>query len=60
MAHEAGLQVFANLMTGFPFETPENIDNNIKLVHEIWDAVYLFQVSGCLVPFPGNSNLSGI
>jgi radical SAM superfamily enzyme YgiQ (UPF0313 family) len=53
MAAAAGLQVYANLMIGFPWETPESLDNNLKLIHEIWDDVYLFQISGTLVPFPG-------
>ena len=53
MAAAAGLQVYANLMIGFPWETPESLDNNLKLIHEIWDDVYLFQISGSLVPFRG-------
>tara|TARA_B100000315_G_scaffold253674_1_gene292996 strand:+ start:10645 stop:12324 length:1680 start_codon:yes stop_codon:yes gene_type:complete len=53
MAHEAGLQVYANLMIGFPWETVESIENNIKLIYETQDAVFLYQVSGSLVPFPG-------
>ena len=30
MAYEAGLQVYANLMIGFPWETIESIDNNFS------------------------------
>jgi anaerobic magnesium-protoporphyrin IX monomethyl ester cyclase len=55
MAHEAGLVVYGCLMIGFPWETPKSIQNQIKGMHEVWDAVSLFQVSGCLTPFPGTA-----
>jgi len=55
LAHEAGLEVYGCLMTGFPWETPENVENQIKFVHEVWDYVSLFQVSGSLMPFPGTA-----
>ena len=53
MAAASGLKVHANFMIGFPWETPKHIDNTLKLAYEIWDDVFLFQVSGSLVPFPG-------
>lgn len=53
LAHKAGLEVYGCLMTGFPWETPENIANQIAFVREVWDSVSLFQVSGSLMPFPG-------
>lgn len=53
MAAEAGLQVYGNLMTGFPWETPKHVENNIKFIRETWKPVSLFQVSGSLTPFPG-------
>ena len=53
IASEAGLKVWANLIVGFPWETAESIDNTLKMVYEIWDEVFLFQVSGALIPFPG-------
>jgi radical SAM superfamily enzyme YgiQ (UPF0313 family) len=53
MAHEVGLEVYGCLMTGFPWETVESVDNQIKFIHEVWDDVSLFQVSGSLMPFPG-------
>jgi radical SAM superfamily enzyme YgiQ (UPF0313 family) len=55
LATAVGLQVFGCLMTGFPWEKPENVENTIKLVRELWDAVYLFQISGALTPFPGTA-----
>lgn len=55
MAHEAGLVVYGCLMTGFPWEKPENVQNQIDFIHEIWNDVSLFQVSGSLVPFPGTN-----
>ena len=54
IAHEVGLEVYANLMSGFPWETVESIENNIKLIREIWNEVFIFQVSGSLIPFPGS------
>ena len=53
LAAKAGLKVYANLMVGFPWETPKHIDNTLNMVREIWDDVFLFQVSGSLIPFPG-------
>jgi len=52
-AAAAGLKVYANLMIGFPWETAKHINNTLKMVYEIWDDVFLFQVSGSLVPYPG-------
>ncbi len=53
LAHKAGLEVYGCLMTGFPWETEKHIENQIKLIYELWDSVSLFQVSGSLMPFPG-------
>lgn len=53
MAHKAGLEVYGCLMTGFPWETPESVENQISFIREVWDSVSLFQVSGSLMPFPG-------
>ncbi|MFA6923653.1 MAG: radical SAM protein [Bacteroidales bacterium] len=55
LAHEAGLEVYGCLMTGFPWETTQSIQNQIDLIHKTWDAVSLFQVSGSLMPFPGTA-----
>jgi len=55
MAHKAGLEVYGCLMTGFPWETPKSVENQIKFIHELWDDVSLFQVSGSLMPFPGTA-----
>lgn len=53
LAHGAGLEVYGCLMVGFPWESPASIENQINFVHEVWDDVSLFQVSGSLMPFPG-------
>ena len=53
LAAKVGLKVYANLMIGFPWETPKHIDNTLNMVREIWDDVFIFQVSGSLIPFPG-------
>ena len=54
-AHEAGLEVYGCLMTGFPWETEKSVENQIKFIRETWNAVSLFQVSGSLMPFPGTA-----
>ena len=53
MAHGVGLEVYACLMTGFPWETTKHIQNQIDYIHEVWNDVSLFQVAGSLTPFPG-------
>jgi len=35
LAAKAGLKVYANLMVGFPWETPKHIDNTLNMVREI-------------------------
>ena len=55
MAYEVGLEVYACLMTGFPWETPKHVENQIKLIHKLWKEVSLFTVSGALTPFPGSA-----
>ena len=52
-AAAAGLQVVTNLMFGFPWETTKSLDNTLRLIYDIWDATYMFQVSGAVIPFPG-------
>jgi hypothetical protein len=41
-------------MFGFPWETPAHLDETLDMVYQIWDATYMFQVSGAVVPFPGS------
>lgn len=55
MAAEAGLQVFVNMMTGFPWETPESVQRTIDFIEKISSATFLFQVAGSIVPFPGTA-----
>lgn len=53
IAHKAGLQVDSYLMFGFPWETPQSLQNTLNMVYELWDDVHLFNGSGSLTPFPG-------
>lgn len=53
--HEAGIQVFANMMVGLPWSGPENIKNGIDFFHSVKDAVHLWQLSGAIVPLPGTA-----
>jgi|TARA_Y100000296_G_scaffold40071_1_gene46244 magnesium-protoporphyrin IX monomethyl ester (oxidative) cyclase len=53
--HEAGIQVFANMLVGLPWETPKNIQNGIDFFHSVKDAVHLWQLSGAIIPLPGTA-----
>ena len=55
MAHEAGLEVYCCLMTGFPWEIPKHIQSQIDYMYKVWDKVSLFTVSGSIIPFPGSA-----
>jgi len=49
-----GMQVVTNLMFGFPWETVDHLNETLDMIYKIWDATYMFQVSGAVVPFPGS------
>jgi anaerobic magnesium-protoporphyrin IX monomethyl ester cyclase len=53
ITHEAGLETYACLMTGFPWEEVKHVQSQIDYVKKTWDYVSLYQVSGCIMPFPG-------
>jgi len=53
MTNKAGIKVYANFMTGFPWETSEQIQNTIDAVHKISPWVDQFSNKGVLIPEPG-------
>ena len=53
--YEAGIQVFANMMVGLPWEKEHNIKNGIKFFHDVKEAVHLWQLSGAIIPLPGTA-----
>jgi anaerobic magnesium-protoporphyrin IX monomethyl ester cyclase len=53
--YEAGIQVFANMMVGLPWEQEHNIKNGIKFFHDVKEAVHLWQLSGAIIPLPGTA-----
>lgn len=53
--YEAGIQVFANMMVGLPWEKEHNIENGIKFFHDVKEAVHLWQLSGAIIPLPGTA-----
>lgn len=55
IASKAGLKVYGCLMTGFPWESEKHVQNTIDFVNKTKDYVFLYQVSGAIVPFPGTS-----
>lgn len=52
-ASKYGFRLYINLMVGFPWETEEAILNQIKYIETHFNQVYVYQVSGSLVPYPG-------
>jgi magnesium-protoporphyrin IX monomethyl ester (oxidative) cyclase len=52
MCHKNGLRIFCNLMTGFPWEDASAVYNTIDFIRRHFNDVYVFQVSGSLVPYP--------
>lgn len=53
IAHAAGMQVGVYIMFGFPWQTVESLDNDLKMIRELWDHTHLFNGSGAVIPFPG-------
>ncbi len=52
MSAEADLRVYLNFMTGFPWETPKHVDRTLKVMKDLAEDTYLFQVYGAVVPYP--------
>lgn len=50
--HQLGLQIYVNLMAGFPWETPRHVHNTMDLVNQIAPMIYAFQCYGAVVPYP--------
>lgn len=53
MAAKYGFRIYVNLMTGFPWETEKSVENNISYISKHFNDVFIYQVSGSLVPYPG-------
>lgn len=53
MTQEEGIKVYANIMTGFPWEGPDEIQDTIDLVHRLSGWVDQFSNKGVLIPEPG-------
>lgn len=54
MTKEAGIKVYANFMTGFPWETPTQINNTTSMVHRIHPWADQLSAGNVLVPIPGS------
>ena len=52
---EAGIETHVNLMYGFPWETPEHIENQIRFVKYAAKLVNIFQTYGALIPYPNTA-----
>ncbi len=52
LTYKSGIRVYANIMTGFPWEGPQHISNTIDLVKTLSPYIYMYSVHGCVVPYP--------
>lgn len=52
-AARVGFRIYVNLMTGFPWESETGVINNINYIKRHFNQVYMYQVSGAIVPYPG-------
>lgn len=52
MTHKLGLQVYVNLMVGFPNDTIEALKNTLYFMKKNFLKVTIYQVSGSLCPYP--------
>lgn len=49
---KAGIPMYVNLMTGFPWETPVHVKKNIDFINKISKYVNCFQLYGAVIPYP--------
>lgn len=47
-----GIPMYVNLMTGFPWETPAHVNNDVKFIEEVGKYVSCFQLYGAVIPYP--------
>ncbi len=47
-----GIPMYVNLMTGFPWETPEHVKNNIRFIKQTDRYVNCYQLYGAVIPYP--------
>ncbi len=52
MTVKVGIPMYINLMTGFPWETPRHVENNMRFIRETDKYVYCFQLYGAVIPYP--------
>jgi len=52
MTGRLGLPMYINLMTGFPWQTPASVENEIKFIKAVDRYVYCYQLYGAVIPYP--------
>lgn len=52
MTGNLGLPMYVNLMTGFPWETPEHVEDDIRFIRSVEKHVNCFQLYGAVIPYP--------
>ncbi|MCP4591945.1 MAG: B12-binding domain-containing radical SAM protein [bacterium] len=52
MTGRVGVPQYINMMTGFPWETPESVEHNIRFIRTVGRHVNCFQLYGAVIPYP--------
>ena len=52
MTGKLGIPMYINLMTGFPWETPAHVANNIRFIKKTDRFVNCYQLYGAVIPYP--------
>lgn len=51
-AAKYGLQLYVNMMTGFPWQTVDSVRNDIKFIREMGKYISCFTLHGSVIPYP--------
>ncbi|MBW1713149.1 MAG: radical SAM protein [Deltaproteobacteria bacterium] len=52
MTGQLGIPMYVNLMTGFPWETPRHVQNQVRFIKAVEKYVNCFQLYGAVIPYP--------
>lgn len=55
MTGKLGIPMYVNLMTGFPWENPAHVYENIRFIKTVAKYVKCFQLYGAVIPYPDTS-----
>ncbi len=52
LAAKYEVPLYVNMMTGFPWQTPDSVRNDIKFIRELGKYIDCFQLYGAVIPYP--------